>query len=1497
MFLSLAISLSLLTPLVPAAFGARRGAAGTRPAAATTPARSAATAAPVALVFAPSISATKADAFPDPDSDGKALPGDTVTYTVQVANNGATDATGVAFSDTVDANTTLVPGSITTTPVAANDSYAAVGNVRISVPAAGGLTSNDSDPDGDALTASAPATSANGGDVSVSADGSFTYNPPAGFEGTDSFTYTVTDGDGPADSATVSINVSGMIWFVNASAPAGGDGRLTSPFNALTGPGSFDAVAADDQNDNIFLYTGPYAGGLALRSGQALIGAGSSAPLATVAGVAPLPPYSDPLPATGGANPVVGGAGGLSVATNNLIRGLTVSNTGGTGISGSAYGTLAVAETAVNSTGGPALSLDNGQLDASFQSLSSSASGSTGVSLTNVAANSSFSAGATTVNGAAGVGVHVSNVGAGSVVVFGATDVLGRNSTGVELDGVDGALAFGATNIPNPNGAGGYGVNLRNSAGAVTFASANVSDAKRTQAQVDADNDLIPDNDGNGDAIFLKDNTGSFTLNGGVISRCDNDCVDARNSSNVSLFGVAISFPGVTASGASGSGGHGIQAVNLSGANSLTSVNVSNFNASGRDGLRLVNNAAAPMTMVVNSSTFSDATGGSGVSVTGRDAADMALTVQANSVFQNLAGAAVSHLAGANTDSTATVNLTVLNSTFQNSAAGGQNTVHAQVLEGGKAAVLVSGNTFDNVARTLSDNAGVIDVNGDALKPGNSLSVAVTNNTVTNIGTSAACLAPAVALPCLGRRAVDVFIDDNTNVAGSIVIDGNHLSNVQRAGIVLDVSNIFNGGNVAAKVTNNTVGTSAARVGLGTALSAGGELGVSIQNRSANGKSLNLNFSGNTVRNGNGGSGSALNTPGVFLRAQNSASMSATLTGNDIETSTSTTVAELRVDTSVGSPTLCLDVNGNTLDGGAGRVALNQTSGAFNVEQASAAAVAAANGVPAGNVTVAGSPQFGVACAAPPLAMFRTEAGRGQLAALSSPSPKAAQGFSYLMGARAVASELLPGLGAWRAGSKSRLGGLSFRYAAADVALSAGSADRVVRPAREASPASPAYAPAPAPLFYSGETISLNIGTLPAGKAITIKFQATIDGSINSTQVSNQGQVSGANFPTVLTDDPDTGAFGDPTVTQVGSPATISCPADISVNTDPGQFSASVAFSVTAGGAPAPAVDCKVGATSVTSPHTFPVGTTQVQCTATNGVGSPASCSFNVTVADNQTPAINCPGNITTGTSAGSCDASVNVGTPSVSDNDPNVSVSGARSDNAALSAPYPKGTTTITWTATDTAGNSASCQQTVTVNDDDAPAISCPADVVVTLPANSNALSAPVSFAAPSATDNCGGPVNVTTSHASGSQFPLGTTTVTATATDAAGNTASCSFNVTVRYNFTGFFSPVANLPTFNSVKAGQSIPVKFSLGGDKGLNIFAAGYPASGVIACGSSNDANVIDETQTAGGSGLQYDAATNTYTYVWKTEKTWKDTCRQLVIQLNDGTFHRANFQFK
>jgi hypothetical protein len=236
-----------------------------------------------------------------------------------------------------------------------------------------------------------------------------------------------------------------------------------------------------------------------------------------------------------------------------------------------------------------------------------------------------------------------------------------------------------------------------------------------------------------------------------------------------------------------------------------------------------------------------------------------------------------------------------------------------------------------------------------------------------------------------------------------------------------------------------------------------------------------------------------------------------------------------------------------------------------------------------------------------------------------------------------------------------------------------------------------------------------------------------------------------------------------------------------------------------------------------------------------------------------------------------------------------------------AAGTPVGLGTHTITLSANDGssnnggAGNTTTVTTTLTVADQTDPVISCPTDIEVFLPANSPDTSMVVNYPAATATDNCTSSPTVTYSHASGSVFPVGTTTVTVTATDAAGNDSTCTFNIHVRYNFTGFFSPVSNPPTLNAVNAGKAVPVKFNLSGDKGLNIFAAGNPYNVSLNCNTNDPGVDVTETLNAGGSSLSFD--NGQYIYVWKTQSSWAGTCRQLIVTLNDGTVHTANFKFK
>lgn len=143
---------------------------------------------------------------------------------------------------------------------------------------------------------------------------------------------------------------------------------------------------------------------------------------------------------------------------------------------------------------------------------------------------------------------------------------------------------------------------------------------------------------------------------------------------------------------------------------------------------------------------------------------------------------------------------------------------------------------------------------------------------------------------------------------------------------------------------------------------------------------------------------------------------------------------------------------------------------------------------------------------------------------------------------------------------------------------------------------------------------------------------------------------------------------------------------------------------------------------------------------------------------------------------------------------------------------------------------------------------------------------------------------------------LPAGTYTVTASFAGDATYTPATRTGTLVVSAFTGFFSPVNNAPTLNIAKAGSAIPVKFSLGGNRGLAIFAAGYPRVVTIVCSTGLATDEVETTVTAGGSGLTYDAATGVYQYTWKTQKSWVG-CRRLELRFVDGSVYSADFKFK
>ncbi|NOK06672.1 MULTISPECIES: ELWxxDGT repeat protein [Myxococcus] len=134
----------------------------------------------------------------------------------------------------------------------------------------------------------------------------------------------------------------------------------------------------------------------------------------------------------------------------------------------------------------------------------------------------------------------------------------------------------------------------------------------------------------------------------------------------------------------------------------------------------------------------------------------------------------------------------------------------------------------------------------------------------------------------------------------------------------------------------------------------------------------------------------------------------------------------------------------------------------------------------------------------------------------------------------------------------------------------------------------------------------------------------------------------------------------------------------------------------------------------------------------------------------------------------------------------------------------FPLGRTAVTVTATDTAGNTATCSFDITVQDTIAPALSCPVDVTVEA---TSASGATMSYPPATASDAVTSAPQVNYSHPSGTQFPVGGTTVTVTATDAAGNAASCTFVVSVRDNMPPEVTCPANVFAESTSAAGASV------------------------------------------------------------------------------------------
>ena len=177
----------------------------------------------------------------------------------------------------------------------------------------------------------------------------------------------------------------------------------------------------------------------------------------------------------------------------------------------------------------------------------------------------------------------------------------------------------------------------------------------------------------------------------------------------------------------------------------------------------------------------------------------------------------------------------------------------------------------------------------------------------------------------------------------------------------------------------------------------------------------------------------------------------------------------------------------------------------------------------------------------------------------------------------------------------------------------------------------------------------------------------------------------------------------------------------------------------------------------------YPLGNSTLIWTAVDSSGNTATCVQGITVLDQESPNLVCPDSIVIPTNAGQSTSTASLGPVSAFDNCIAVSIF----NNAPNAVPL--GETLVTWFAVDQAGNIDSCVQHVTVVDLESPVITCDSVVVFAV---DNGCFYSGGFPLPMATDNSGA---VTLTHDAPDSIPVGNTLVTWTATDSAGNQASC--------------------------------------------------------------------------------------------------------------------------
>jgi Ca2+-binding RTX toxin-like protein len=845
----------------------------------------------------------------------------TATIDLRITDTGGTADGGVNASATQSFTIqTVVPP-----PVAVNDSHTATGNVSINVnTVAEGVLQRGTDDSlfgatitncGSANTTTTAVSggtcttaSASGGNVVLNTNGTFTYDPPVGFPGTDHFFYRLTNAGGTA-TGDVTITVSDMLWFVDNDAPTcttlgANCGRLSSPFSTLAAFQAVNtgAVPSPQGGQTVFLYTGTgaYTEGVTLRNGQRLAGQGASASLTAISGVS-LAPFSAALPTTNGVRPTLTTSNpttnAITLGTGNTVRGLDIGNKTGSGISGTNFATLTLTE--VNITGtGQALNLNTGTANATFGTVSSS-SGTNGIALTNADGTLSFGTGGT-LTGSTGDELLISG-GSNTYTYPGAITNTGGNRA-VTITGRT-AGTINLTGQITDTGGTGDGISLTSNTGGTINLTGGVQLSTGTVAAFTATG---------GGTVTVTGAANTLTTTTGTALNVANTTIGASGltfrgiASNGASSGIVLnttgSSGGLTVSGNGGtctsavtctggaiqnSTGAGINLTSVGGGVSLTRVSVNN---GGDDGIRgsSVGGLSLANSVVLNN--------GNAVGERGIDMFD--LTGSGGIASSSITGSSETNVRIENNTATALTAFNVTASTISNtSTVTGDDGILVLNDGAGAMSVSVTGSTFTDNKGDHFQAASDADASG-------SINAIFDNNTLDTTlngpsGGSPVIIGGGITINTSGTLDINFHVGNNS---------------IQHAfddaiNLNLDPGSQA-GANFVGTLTGNTIGTTGV-------LDSGSESSNTITFAAKGAGTATVSITNNTVRQYS-------NAYGIMVAAtEGSPIVNATVTGNVVKEPGTFALNGIRVDAgaTAGPPadasTLCVTLTGNNATGSA----------------------------------------------------------------------------------------------------------------------------------------------------------------------------------------------------------------------------------------------------------------------------------------------------------------------------------------------------------------------------------------------------------------------------------------------------------------------------------------------------------------------------------------------------------------------------------------------------